>query len=89
MFHWLKQRFVSWIERLQQQDIERLHRETLRLKAEWMELNDGKPIVLTEEQRRLLREKAKRIDPETLKWIAVLDIEDSSLASPGTSADYA
>ncbi len=89
MFHWLKQRFVAWLERLQQQEIERLHRETLRLKAELMELNDGKPIVLTQEQRRLLREKAKGIDPETLKRIAVLDLEDPPSGPPDTSPDSA
>jgi len=60
----------------------------LRLKDELLELNDGEPIRLTPAQRQLLAEKAKGIDPETLKRIAVIDFEGSESACPDdTSPD--
>ena len=88
MYRWLKRRLVAWLEGIQQREIERLHRKALRLKAELLELNDGKPIRLTVEQRQLLAEKAKGIDPETLKRITVIDFEESESPRPDdTSAD--
>jgi len=88
MYHWLKKRLVAWLEGIQQREIERLHRESLRLKAELLELNDGKPIRLTPEQCQLLVEKAKGLDPETLKRISVVDFENSEPPCPDdTSPD--
>jgi hypothetical protein len=40
-----------------------------------MKLNGGAPIPLSPEQRRLLAEKAKGIDPEVLKQITVVEFE--------------
>ena len=46
------------------------------MKAQLMELNGGKPIKLSSEQRARLEAKRKRIDPDRLKEIDVLDIEE-------------
>ncbi len=76
MFKRLKRWLVVWAERYQQREIERLHEECCRLKEEVMKLNGGEPIPLSPEQRRLLAEKAKGIDPEVLKQISVFDFQD-------------
>ncbi len=75
MFQRLKTWLVAWAERYQQREIERLHEECCRLKEELMKLNGGEPIPLSPEQRRLLAEKAKGIDPEVLKQITVVEFE--------------
>ena len=59
MFKWL----VAWAERCQQREIKRLREEGRRLKEEVNNLDGGEPIPLSPEQRRLLQEKAKVIDP--------------------------
>ena len=73
MFTWLKRRLVAWAERCQQREIERLHAEGCRLKEELLKRTGGERISLSPEQRRLLREKAKGIDPEVLNRLSVLD----------------
>jgi len=45
MFGWLKKRLVEWAERYQKREIERLHAEALRLKAEVLKMNGGQPIL--------------------------------------------
>ena len=40
----------------------------------------GKPAELSSEERRLLTEKAKGIDPETLKNLSVLDPKDRNFS---------
>ena len=77
-FAWL----VVWAERYQQQEIKRLHEKCFRLKAELMRRNGGKPIPLSPEDRRLLAEKAKGIDPEVLKQISVFDIQEFNPQCP-------
>ncbi len=72
MYRWLKQRFVDWAAGVQQKEIDRLHAEALRLKAEVLKSNGGKPIVLSPEERQRLNELKKGIDPEVLKRIDVL-----------------
>jgi hypothetical protein len=72
MYRWLKQHFVDWAVRVQQKEIERLHAEALRLKAEVLKSNGGKPIILTPEEQQRLDELKKGIDPEVLKRIDVL-----------------
>jgi hypothetical protein len=72
MFGWLKKRLVEWAERYQKREIERLHAEALRLKAEVLKMNGGQPIQLTPEERRLLNEASQGIDPQVLKRISVL-----------------
>jgi hypothetical protein len=71
-YRWLKQYFVDWAVRVQQKEIERLHAEALRLKAEVLKSNGGKPIILTPEEQQRLNELKKGIDPEVLKRIDVL-----------------
>ena len=76
MYRWLKQRFVDWAAGVQQKEIDRLHAEALRLKAEVLKSNGGKPIILTPEEQQRLDELKKGIDPEVLKRIGVLTDED-------------
>ena len=79
MFHWLKKRLFTWVEDCQRREITRRHQKAMRLKEE-IERTTGKPIRLTREQRQLLAEKAKNIDPETLEQISVFDPEDLNLS---------
>jgi hypothetical protein len=72
MIGWLKQRLVAWADRVQQKEIDRLHAEAVRLKAEVLKSNGGKPIVLSPEEHQRLNELKKGIDPEVLKRIEVL-----------------
>jgi hypothetical protein len=72
MIGWLKQRLVAWADRVQQKEIDRLHAEAVRLKAEVLKSNGGKPIVLSPEEHQRLNELKKGIDPEVLKQIEVL-----------------
>ena len=72
MFGWLKQRLVDWAVRVQQREIDRRHAIAVRLKAEVLKHNGGKPIVLTPEEHERLNELRKNIDPEVLKRIDVL-----------------
>jgi len=72
MYRWLKQRFVDWAAGVQQKEIDRLHAEALRLKAEVLKSNGGKPIILTPKEQQRLDELKKGIDPEVLKRIDVL-----------------
>ncbi len=88
MFRLLKRWLVAWAERYQQREVERLREESRRLKEELMELNGGEPIRLSLEQRRLLSEKAKGIDPEVLKQITVFESEGFNPECPNdTSAE--
>ena len=90
MLRWMKLRLIAWVERVQQQKTDKLHRASLRLKAELLERNGGEPIRLTAEQRQRLAEKAKGINPEILKRIAVLEIEEpESPDADNTSAGSA
>ena len=58
------------------------------MKEELLALNGGEPIRLSPEERRLLAEKAKGIDPEVLKQISVFDCEEfDPECSSGTSAE--
>ena len=89
MFKRLKTWLVVWAERCQQREIERLHEECCRLKEELVKLNGGEPIHLSPEQRRLLAEKAKRIDPEVLKPVSVFDFQDFKPQCPNdTSTEF-
>jgi hypothetical protein len=76
MFRWLKARVVKWVEQYQQRQIDALLTESRSLKAQLLELNGGKPIQLSPEQRARLAAKRKRIAPERLKELSVLPIED-------------
>jgi hypothetical protein len=88
MFNRLKTWLVAWADRYQKAEIERLHREGCCLKAEILRRTDGERIPLTPQQRRLLAEKARGIDPEVLKKISLFDLEDIQLpSSPGPSAE--
>lgn len=49
-----------------------MHAELVRLQAEALKNNGGKPIILTPEEQQRLDELKKGIDPEVLKWIGVL-----------------
>ncbi len=77
MIGWLKQRLVDWAFRMQQKEIDRLHAEAVRLKAEVLKNNGGKPIVLSPEEHQRLNEMRKKIDPEVLKRIDLLADERS------------
>ncbi len=72
MIGWLKQRLVDWAVRVQQREIDRRHAEAVRLKAEVLKSNGGKPIRLTPEEHQRLNELREKIDPEVLKRIDVL-----------------
>ena len=72
MFKWLKQQIVDWADRVQQKEIDRLHAEAVRLKAEVLKQNGGQPIVLSPKEHERLNEQRKKIDPEVLKRIDVL-----------------
>jgi hypothetical protein len=88
MFKRLKRWLVAWVERCQQREIERLHEERCRPNEELMELSGGEPICLSPEQRRLLAEKAKGIDPEVLKQITLFESEGFNPECPNdTSAE--
>ena len=76
MFTRWKRWLVAWAERQQQREIQRLHEEGYRLKAELLRLTGEERIILSPEQRRQLWEKAKRIDPEVLKQISQFDLQD-------------
>ena len=85
MISWLKKRLIAWVEILQRREIARLRQENMRLKEE-MERKTGQSIQLTPDERPLLAEKAKGIDPETLKQILVLDPEDFTSAKLETDS---
>ena len=72
MFQWLKRRLTGWAEARQLQEIARLQQEAVMLKEEW-ERTTGEPLKLSPEQRLRLAEKAKGIDPETLRQVSVFD----------------
>ena len=72
MFQWLKQRLFDWAGREQQREIERLHAELVRLKAEVLKNNGGQPIRLSPEAHQRLNELRKKIDPKVLKRIDLL-----------------
>jgi len=55
----LKQRLFEWAGRKQQQEIEQLHAEVVRLKAEVLKSNGGKPIRLSPEHQQQLNELKK------------------------------
>ncbi len=76
MFGWLRARVVKWAEPHQQWQIEALLAESRSLRAQLRELNGGKPIQLSAEQRARLAAKRKGIDPELLKAIGYVPIED-------------
>jgi hypothetical protein len=80
MIRWLKQRLVAWADRVQQKEIDRLHAEAVRLKAEVLKQNGGQPIVLSLEEHQRLNELKKGIDPEVLKQIEVLTDAESRVA---------
>ena len=73
MIKWLKQRLYNWVSRVQQSEIERLHAEGVRLKAEVLKNNGGKPIRLSPEEHQRLNELRKKIDPDVLAQIELLD----------------
>ena len=72
MIGWLKQGLFAWADRYQQREIERLHAELVRLKAEVLQSNGGQPIRLPPEAHQRLNELRKKIDPEVLKRIDLL-----------------
>ena len=82
MFTRLKTWLVRWIERYQQREIKRLHEEGCRLKKEVLRLTGKERISLSPEQRRLLMEKAKGIDPQVLKQISHFNLQDLRPPSP-------
>lgn len=73
MIRWMKQRLIDWAHRVQQREIERLHAEGVRLKAELLKKNGGKPIRLSPEEKQRLNELRKKIDPDVLAQIELLD----------------
>ncbi len=88
IFTWLKRWFLAWAERRQQREIEWLHEEGCRLKEKVLKITGGERITLSPEQRRLLTEKAQRIDPKVLKQISLLDFQDLRPPPPNdTSTD--
>jgi hypothetical protein len=84
MLQWLKRRLVNWAERYQERQIATLREESRSLKARLLELNGGKPIELSPEQRARLKEKRKHIDPVRLKELEVLPLDDGD--SPDRNA---
>ena len=66
MFKWFKQRLFDWVTRRQQREIERLHAELVKLKAEALKNNGGTPIRLSPEEHQQLNEMRKKNDPEVL-----------------------
>ena len=86
MFKRLKASLSAWAERCQQREIRRLQEEGRRLKEEIAEVNGGESIRLSPEQRCLLAEKAKEIDPEVLKEISVFDLPDFSPQPPADTS---
>ncbi len=75
MFRWLKRRLIVWVEEQQRREIARLRLKTMQLKEE-VERTTGKPVQLSPDQKRLLAEKARGIDPEVLKQISIFDPEE-------------
>ena len=83
MFKWLTTRVVNWVERWQRRQIDALLAEKRALKAKLLELNGGKPIRLSDEQRKRLAAMRKKLDPNALRAIDALDLTDSD--SPDNS----
>lgn len=77
MFRWVKTRLAEWAGGVQQREKERLADENRRLKEEIEEANGGQRIILAAGQRNLLAERARNIDPETLKRLSVLASEEA------------
>ena len=86
MFTRLKTCLVKWAEHYQQREIKRLHEEGCRLKKEILQLTGEERISLSPEQRRLLLEKAKGIDPKVLKEISQFDLQDLYPPSPDSTS---
>ena len=72
MLQWLRSRIGLY----QQRYIEQLLKENRALKKQLLELNNGQPIRLSPEEKKRLAEKRKGIDPNWLKAIEAIDIED-------------
>jgi len=86
MFQRLKTWMVAWADRCQQREIQRLREEGRRLKEEVINLNEGEMIPLSSEQRCLLAEKAKGIDPEVLEEVSVFDLQDRNPQRPNDAS---
>ena len=78
MFQWLKTQVAKWAEQYQQHQIDALLKENRSLMEQLLERNGGKPIRLSPNERERLAGKRKGIDPNRLKAIALLDIQDES-----------
>jgi len=72
MFQWLKQWLFDWAGRDQLREIQRLHAELVRLKAEVLKNNGGQSIRLSPEAHQRLNKLRKKLDPEVLKRIDLL-----------------
>jgi hypothetical protein len=83
---WLKTRLVTWGERYQQRESERLYEERCRLKNEVLKPTGGEQIPLSPEQRRRWAQKAVGIDPEVLKRISVFDPQDRASLPPNDTS---
>ena len=67
--------YLILLTKYYQRKIRRLRERNLQLSAE-IEAATGEPIKLTENEKSRLRNLARRIDPERLREIATLDLED-------------
>ena len=75
MFKKMKAWLIAWAQRYQQREIRRLQEEGRRLKERIIEAHGGDSVPLSPEERRLLAEKAKGIDPNVLQQISVFDLQ--------------
>ena len=76
MLRWFRVKISNWVERATEREIKRLTKEAQALKAEVMALNGGKPIALSPKDREYLRQASKNIDPQRLKEIMILDLDE-------------
>ena len=77
MFQWLMTRLSKWPERILQREIERLLEEHRAMKAQIRELDGVKPIRLSPEDKKRLAAKRQGNDPEWLRAIDALELEDA------------
>jgi hypothetical protein len=72
MFAWLKNSYSAWADRFLKHEIERLHAESVRLKAEVLAATGEERIRLPPEARKKLDQLRNDLDPEVLRRIDVL-----------------
>ena len=76
MFAWLKKRLARWADGVMQRESDRLLEKALQLKTKILKDNGNQPIRLDPKRIKRFKEMAAHIDPEVLKRVDVIGLDD-------------